>query len=103
MYRVFKDGEQLALLESPRFIKLQPNGYFGTCEEAEAQGVVIDNIAYSIDNRLEGRQSVSYQKVNVGDLIASLEAMQAQIDELTVDHEYRLALLEVASSGEVTA
>ena len=108
MYRFIKDGNQLALIERPRFIKIQPNGYFGLCEEKDAQGVIINDIAYSIEDRLEDRLSVSYEKVNVGELIMALEALtdnfttiQNQMDEITVDHEYRLVLLELGVAEEV--
>lgn len=50
MYRAIKDGETLALIGSPNYIR-QKGDNLVLCQEAEAQGVAIDSIPYALFGR----------------------------------------------------
>lgn len=38
MYRIVKDGAELALIEAPSYVRKAENGCFVLCQEAEATG-----------------------------------------------------------------
>ena len=48
MYRVFKNGEQIALIEKPVYIKCLSDGTFTPATEADCQGVAIDSVPYNL-------------------------------------------------------
>ena len=39
MYRIVKDGAELALIEAPSYVRQAGNGCFVLCQEAEAAGI----------------------------------------------------------------
>ena len=41
MYKVIKNGTQLALTERLNYIRLHPDGFYLLCEESEAQGIAL--------------------------------------------------------------
>lgn len=93
MYRVIKNQETIAIVESLRFIKLQDNGYYGEATEETAQGIVVNGTAYSlyVENPLEGLEQVVYQEVDSAEYIFK---QQCTIDEMNTENE---ALMLVAT------
>lgn len=41
MYRIIKNGAELALIEAPSYVRQARNGCFVLCQEAEAAGIAI--------------------------------------------------------------
>ena len=39
MYRIIKNGAELALIEAPSYVRQARNGCFVLCQEAEAAGI----------------------------------------------------------------
>ena len=46
MYRLKKDGHEIALANEMRYIRMQDNGAYGLCGKQEADGVAADNTVY---------------------------------------------------------
>lgn len=46
MYRLTKDGNEIALANEMRYIRMQENGAYGLCGKLEADGVAADNTVY---------------------------------------------------------
>ena len=61
MYKIMKENTALAVVTTPVWVKMQDNGSFALCEEAEAQGVVVDGTVYHVSGRpeIEGHCTVS--------------------------------------------
>lgn len=100
MYKILKkdDYTLLGLIEQPNFIKLQKNGCFNLTDEENAQGIVIDNQIYQLcgKNKLKGNYpKAKIIKIDNGEILASINEIQGNMDELLIDQEYRLTLLEL--------
>lgn len=86
MYKIMKENTALAVVTTPVWVKMQDNGSFTLCEEAEAQGVVVDGTVYHVSGRpeIEGHETVilgeitetAYQREQA----AEQEAKQLQMD-----------------------
>ena len=48
MYKVIKDGEQIALIEKPVYIKCLSDGTFTPATEADCQGIAVDSVPYNL-------------------------------------------------------
>ena len=97
MYKIIKDGEQIAITEKLNYIKQNENGVFVSCTELFAQGVAVNNTPYNIAGRAEMAdcETVVIFEIDGGQSIENGEATQHEADTLIVDHEYRLTLLEL--------
>ena len=102
MYRITKisDGSSLGMTEAPTYIKPAGNGGFNLCPEPEASGIVISGIPFHLLGReategMEGLETVMLEETDAGPMVAAAQELSADIDGLTVDHEYRLTLLEL--------
>ena len=97
MYKIIKNGEQIAITEKLNFIKQAKNGVFYKCDEKEAQGVAINNTPYNIFGRepMAVNDTVIIIEVDGGQCIQNGDENQHETDTLVVDHEYRLTLLEM--------
>lgn len=107
MYRITKasDGASLGMTEAPTYIKQAENGCYILCPEPEASGIVL---AGGTPCRLLGREApegmaeldtVMLEEVDAGPMVAASNELSADIDGLTVDHEYRLTMLELGLAG----
>ena len=86
MYKIMKENTVLAVVTTPVWVKMQDNGSFALCEEAEAHGVVVDGTVYHVSGRpeIEGHDTVilgeitetAYQREQA----AEQEAKQLQTD-----------------------
>jgi hypothetical protein len=106
MFRITNtsDGKSLGMTEAPTYIKQAENGCYILCPEPEASGIVISGIPY----RLLGREApegmgdldtVMLEETDAGPMVAAAHELSSDIDGLTVDHEYRLSLLELGLAG----
>ena len=48
MYRIFHNGDTLATISSLTFVRMQENGSYAVCDEADAQGIVLDGTVYHV-------------------------------------------------------
>ena len=53
MYRIIKDGATVGITGALNYIKLQDNGCYGLCSEAEAQGVAFGGVPYQLESKIE--------------------------------------------------
>ena len=51
MYRIIKDGTELALIEAPSYVRQARNGCFVLCQEAEAAGIAYNGTVYHLLGR----------------------------------------------------
>ena len=65
MYVFKRDGQEVAAQEWPVWVQLQENGCYGLCNAADAQGVVLGGVVYSLSNRthMEGTEEVAAEVV----------------------------------------
>ena len=48
MYRVFRNGNAIATVSNLIYVRLQDNGSYAICDEADAQGIVLDGTVYHV-------------------------------------------------------
>lgn len=68
MYRIVKDGAEMALTEAPNYVRKAKNGCFVLCQEPEAAGIAHGGTVYHLLGReaLEGAESVFLEAVDAG-------------------------------------
>lgn len=79
MYRLKKDGNEIALANTMHYIRMQENGAYGLCGKLEADGVAADNTVYLFGNDI--------------DTIDFVDGVAA-IDEAMADTEAAFAILQ---------
>ena len=98
-------GESLGMTEAPTYIKKAENGNYVLCPEPEASGVAISGAPYRLLGReaqegMESLDAVMLEETDAGPMVAEAHELSADIDGLTVDHEYRLTLLELGLTAD---
>lgn len=83
MYKAIKDGETLALIGSPNYIR-QKGANLVLCSEAKAQGVAINSLPYA----LFGREPMTHDMVQG-------EVLLVWVDDGTVSQEQAAELVQV--------
>ena len=105
MFRITKGGVTVGMTESPNYIRQQENGCFALCPGAGGFGHAFEGTPY----RLLGRESpegmgvldiVMLEETDAGPMVAAAHDLSADIDGLTVDHEYRITLLELGVAAD---
>ena len=105
MFRITKNGVSIGMTEAPNYIRKAENGSFVLCPEPEASGIAISGVPY----RLLGREApegmgkldaVMLEETDAGPMVAAAHNLSADIDGLTVDHEYRITLLELGVAAD---
>ena len=68
MYRIVKDGTELALIEAPNYVRRAGNGCFVLCREEEAAGIAYNGTVYHLLGReeLEETESVILEAADAG-------------------------------------
>ena len=101
MYRIVKDGAELALIEAPSYVRKAENGCFVLCQEAEATGIAHNGTAYHLLGReaMDGAESVILEEVDTGKMMEELQNTAKDVDTMNVDQELRLTLLELGISS----
>ena len=71
MYKIIKNGETIAVCETPLYIKVDPEtGCYIEATIKEAEGIAINGIAYSLPNHdLDNQPKVDIQEINGGTLL----------------------------------
>lgn len=85
MYRIVKDGTELALIEAPSYVRQARNGCFVLCQEAEAAGIAYNGTVYHLLGRevLEGAESVILEVADAGVEIQAARESAAQNAKLS--------------------
>lgn len=85
MYRIVKDGTELALIEAPSYVRQARNGRFVLCQEAEAAGIAYNGTVYHLLGRevLEGAESVILEVADAGVEIQAARESAAQNAKLS--------------------
>lgn len=85
MYRIVKDGAELALIEAPSYVRQAGNGCFVLCQEAEAAGIAYNGTVYHLLGRedLEGAESVILEAADAGAEIQTTRESAAQNAKLS--------------------
>ena len=98
MYEFCLNGNKRIVLSKPRWVTVLSNGTYGSCNEADALGVSINNIVYKIDGKdgIQTENTVTYS-------IISEDRYQERILESQERIEMALAELSIiiASGGSV--
>ena len=105
MYRLTKDGVCLGMTEAPTYIKQAKNGCYILCPEPEASGIAISGVPYRLlgqeaQEGMEELDAVMLEETDAGPMVAAAHDLSADIDGLTVDHEYRITLLELGLAAD---
>ena len=85
MYRIIKNGAELALIEAPSYVRQARNGCFVLCQEAEAAGIAYNGTVYHLLGRevLEGAESVILEVADAGVEIQAARESAAQNAKLS--------------------
>ena len=99
------DGKSLGMTEAPIYIKQAENGCYNLCPEPEASGIAFEGKPYRLLGReipegMAGLESVMLQETDTGPMIEESRQLSLDIDGLTVDHEYRITLLELGLAAD---
>ena len=79
MYRLTKDGNEIALANTMHYIRMQENGAYGLCGKLEADGVAADGAVYHFG-----------KDIDTVDFVDGVAA----IDEAMADTEAAFAILQ---------
>lgn len=79
MYRLKKDGNEIALANTMHYIRMQENGAYGLCGKQKADGVAADGAVYHFGSDI--------------DTIDFVDGVAA-IDEAIADTEAAFAILQ---------
>lgn len=77
MYVFKKDSKEVAALDLPVWVKLQPNNCYGLCSEADAQGIQFGGIVYSI----EGKEVLPNTEVLTMSIVDSVPYLNEKISQ----------------------
>lgn len=94
------NGERLGMTEALTYIKQAENGCYNLCPEPEASGIVYAGTPYHLLGRetpesMADLETVMVEETDAGPMVAAAHDLSSDIDGLTVDHEYRITLLEL--------
>ena len=110
MYTITKtsNGERLGMTEVPTYIKQAENGCYILCPEPEASGIAFAGVPYQLMDRevpesMGSLETVVVSETDAGPMVAAADELSSDIDGLTVDHEYRLTILELGLVGSSEA
>lgn len=104
MYVFKRDGQEVAAQEWPVWIQLQENGCYGLCNAADAQGVVLGGVVYSLSNRtpMEGTEEVAAEVVeSVPYLREKMDTIESQLSLQTSATE--VVFVTLAEAGTIDA
>jgi len=93
------------MTEAPTYIKQAENGCYILCPELEASGIAFAGNPYRLLGReapegMEELDAVMLEETDAGPMVAAAHDLSADIDGLTVDHEYRITLLELGLAAD---
>lgn len=102
MYQIIRiaDNTELAVTDTLLYVRKTKHGTYAPASEAEAQGVSVCGVVYSLSGReaLDGAEPVTINQVDGGAFVQQTKQNatdSADLLDLSVDHEYRLTMLEL--------
>lgn len=99
MLKIIKNGETLATVNAPTWVRLQENGCFAISNEKDANGIVVDGTVYHVLGKpdLEGHESVILSEITETEYQreqkADQDARQLQNDTAVAELSILLATL----------
>ena len=98
MYEVISQGERVAIVEMPRYVKVKSaTGAFIQCSEAEAEGVAVTGKGvYSLNGKLKDLPRCEVRKVDGGEVVFEHDADLAVVHGSLLDIETALCELDLA-------
>lgn len=95
MYSIVKGNLEIGIVDKPTYIRMQENGAYGLCEEADAEGIAYNNTPYHVwgmpELAGEGVESVALVEFDIGNRIFE---QQQSLDVLLGQDIYRAAEVE---------
>lgn len=84
------------------YIRLLDNGYYGLCNEREAQGVVINGKPFHLEGRepLEGLETVTFTEVNGNYYMKKLEDENKFLQERKEEQQELLDIITGEVAGD---
>lgn len=98
MYAIIQNGTYLALTEKPRYVKLNNNEVWVTCEKKDALGISVNGTLYNLLGRadIEGAKEVVIKEVENGEfLFSSLKQIQ------NIDNTMNITFVTMAEAGSL--
>ena len=104
MYKIVRGGESLGMTEALTYIKKAENGCYVLCPEPEASGIAFAGAVYHLAGRadLDGADTVAVERVDAGEELDAVSEAIADSDAMNVDQEYRLILLELDLTDDMS-
>ena len=98
MYEVISQGARVALVETPRYIKVKPStGAYIETDEGHAQGVAITGKGvYSLNGKLKDLPRCEVRKVDGGEVVFEHDADLVVVHGSLLDIETALCELDLA-------
>ncbi len=99
MYEVISGSKCIALVETPRYIKVKPStGVYIEADKKHAEGVSINGVGvFSLNGKLKDLPECEVRKVDSGEFVFKSQNMLANMSNDILDIE--AALCELDSKG----
>ena len=97
MYEVISQGERVAIVETPRYIKVKPStGVYIETDEKQAEGVAINGKGvYSLNGKLKDLPEAEVRKIDGGVFVFGHEHDLAGVHNSLLDIETALCELDL--------
>lgn len=101
MFKLVVDGVTIGFTEKPRFVRVKPeSGVFVETTQDKAEGVaykskVFNLFGHEIGGVEETASVVPYDGGDDSESVSELRQAENDLDAMAVDHELRLAMLEM--------
>ena len=105
MYKIFKDNALLTMVGTPAWVVKQENGAFALCQEADAQGIVVEGTVYHIQGKpeIENAESIVMEPCDDGLYASNVNALLFNPADLKYAEQFRKAVQLFAASLDETS
>ena len=89
MFVFYRNEVKIATIESPLWVRILPNGFFGSTGQEQATGVVLYDTIYKLDSKEADFEAdiISYQYIESGEYIRQQNIeIQQEITELELSN-----------------
>ena len=96
MYKITKDNEVLATVNTPTWVRVQANGCYGLCNADSAQGVVVDGTVYHVSGKPDMGGVETVILIEISETAYQLEQLAAKAEQASMNDDVTAALVELA-------